>query len=152
MSLAAPPRQRPSRSGDSGWEDTRPGGGGGNGWVLLVVARNGLIAHLIGGLLKEEGIEFTLDTSNPSPGAWLHPFGDPAAPVKVMVRQRDLAMAGALIARSEDGSAYRSIKAEGPLRRRNAKAALMLTVTLALFIGFLEVVGFAPCFLRLFCF
>ena|SRR5438876_11034902 len=76
--------------------DPREGGGGGE-WALLTVARNHVVAHLIRGRLAQEGIEVVLDASNDSPGAWLHPFGDPASPVKVFVRRTDLSAASLLL-------------------------------------------------------
>src|SRR2546430_13033953 len=83
---APPPRPR----------DPRDGGGGGE-WALLTVARNHVVAHLIRGRLAQEGIEVVLDASNASPGAWLHPFGDPASPVKVFVRRAQLTEASLLL-------------------------------------------------------
>ena len=76
--------------------DHREGGGGGE-WALLTVARNHVVAHLIRGRLAQEGIYVVLDASNASPGAWLHPFGDPASPVKVFVRRTDLSAASLLL-------------------------------------------------------
>src|SRR5437870_13277704 len=76
--------------------DPREGGGGGE-WALLTVARNHVVAHLIRGRLAQEGIEVVLDSSNTSPGAWLHPFGDPASPVRVFVRRSQLTEASLLL-------------------------------------------------------
>jgi hypothetical protein len=56
-----------------------------------------VIAYLIRGRLAEEGIEVVLDSSNASPGAWLHPFGDPASPVRVFVRRAQLTEASLLL-------------------------------------------------------
>ncbi len=72
-------------------------GGGGGDWALLTVAVNEVVAHLIWGRLAAEGIDVVLDASNPSPAAWLHPFGDPSSPVKVFVRRSDLAAASLLL-------------------------------------------------------
>src|SRR3979411_2681699 len=74
-----------------------PGGHGGGGWALLPVAANQVIAYLIRGRLAQEGIEVVLDSSNASPGAWLHPFGDPASPVRVVVRRAQLTEASLLL-------------------------------------------------------
>ncbi|HEY2665895.1 MAG TPA: hypothetical protein VGK51_03575 [Actinomycetota bacterium] len=74
-----------------------PGGRGGGDWALLTVAANEVIAYLIRGRLAEEGIEVVLDSSNASPGAWLHPFGDPASPVRVFVRRAQLTEASLLL-------------------------------------------------------
>ena len=76
--------------------------GGGGDWALLTVAGNAVVAHLIWGRLAAEGIDVHLDASNASPAAWLHPFGDPASPVKVFVRRSDLAAASLLLHEVED--------------------------------------------------
>jgi len=82
-----------------------PDRGGGGDWALLTVAGNAVVAHLIWGRLAAEGIEVHLDASNASPAAWLHPFGDPASPVKVFVRRSDLA-AASLLLHEVDGAPY----------------------------------------------
>src|SRR6267378_4384931 len=74
-----------------------PDGRGGGDWALLTVAANQVIAYLIRGRLAQEGIEVVLDSSNASPGAWLHPFGDPASPVRVFVRRSQLTEASLLL-------------------------------------------------------
>ena len=74
-----------------------PGGHGGGDWALLTIAANQVIAYLIRGRLAQEGIEVVLDSSNASPGAWLHPFGDPASPVRVFVRRAQLTEASLLL-------------------------------------------------------
>lgn len=152
MSVTAPPRvgARPHLPRP----DPPSFGGESNDWSLLVVAGNRVIAHLIGGLLSEEGIEFVLDTSNPSPAAWLHPFGDLGAPVKVMVRRLDLPHARALIDPVRTGTTPdRGRQDELPIRATwSPRLAFALVVAVALLLAFVEVVGFAPCFLRLFCF
>src|SRR6266700_1749234 len=79
-----------------------PDRGGGGDWALLTVAGNAVVAHLIWGRLAAEGIDVHLDASNPSPAAWLHPFGDPASPVKVFVRRSDLAAASLLLHEVDD--------------------------------------------------
>lgn len=75
--------------------------GGGEGWVLLTEAPGSVVAHLIVGRLAHDSIESHLDTSNPSPGAWLYPFGNPLAPVKVYVRRTDLARALLILSQVE---------------------------------------------------
>jgi len=121
-------------------------GGGGNNWLLLMVASNEAIAHIAAGRLREEGVETFLDTSNPSPGAWLHPFGDPTAPVRIYVRARDWERARDLLPPSVPDS--REEYPTGPL------TAVMLGIVLAiaLMLVVVEIFEFAPCVLRLFCF
>lgn len=72
-------------------------GGGGEEWVLLTTAQNSVVAYLIEGRLGEEGIPCVLDHFDPSPGAWLKPFGDPLAPVRVYVRRRYVAQASIVL-------------------------------------------------------
>ncbi|TMK52721.1 MAG: DUF2007 domain-containing protein [Actinobacteria bacterium] len=94
--LTRPPHRRPSgEAPPPGPRD--PGGRGGGDWALLTVAANQVIAYLIRGRLAQEGIEVVLDSSNASPGAWLHPFGDPASPVRVFVRRAQLTEASLLL-------------------------------------------------------
>lgn len=132
--------------------------GSGGGWTLLTVAKNGVIAHLIGGRLNEESIEVAFDTSNSAPGAWLHPFGDPMAPVKVYVHRFDLEMARALIDEVED-AVTQGPPIEEPRPSHKAISAairpsllLAVVVAITLMLAFVEIVGFVPCFLHLFCF
>jgi len=62
------------------------GGGGGGGWAWLVTTNGRIEAELVRGLLEATGVvPVWLDTRDPSPSAWLFPFGDPNAPVKVYV-------------------------------------------------------------------
>ena len=74
-----------------------PGGSGGGDWALLTVAKNMIVAYLIQGRLVQQGIDVVLDSTNLSPGAWLHPFGDPSSPVKVFVRRLDMAAASLVL-------------------------------------------------------
>jgi len=63
-----------------------PDGGGGGGWALLLTAGGAIEAQLIRGLLEGSGVvPIHLDSSDPSPGAWLFLSGDPNAPVRVYV-------------------------------------------------------------------
>src|SRR5207237_813923 len=94
--LTRPAHRRPSgEAPPPGPRD--PGGRGGGDWALLTIAANQVIAYLIRGRLAQEGIEVVLDSSNASPGAWLHPFGDPASPVRVFVRRAQLTAASLLL-------------------------------------------------------
>lgn len=94
--LTRPHHRRPSgEAPPPGPRD--PGGRGGGDWALLTIAANQVIAYLIRGRLAQEGIEVVLDSSNASPGAWLHPFGDPTSPVRVFVRRAQLTEASLLL-------------------------------------------------------
>ena len=91
------PHQRRLSDGTPPPDPRDPGGHGGGDWALLTVAPNQVIAYLIRGRLAQEGIEVVLDSSNASPGAWLHPFGDPGSPVRVFVRRAQLTEASLLL-------------------------------------------------------
>ncbi|HEU5004237.1 MAG TPA: hypothetical protein VFW71_15855 [Actinomycetota bacterium] len=73
------------------------GGGGGGDWALLTVAKNMILAYLIQGRLVQQGIDVLLDSTNLSPAAWLHPFGDPSSPVRIFVHRLDMAMASLIL-------------------------------------------------------
>jgi hypothetical protein len=63
-----------------------PSGGGGGGWAWLVTARGIVEAQLINGILEANGIApVVLDTSDPSPGAWLFLSGNVNALVRILV-------------------------------------------------------------------
>ena len=104
----APVQTRPQHRRPSGEppppEPRDPGGHGGGDWALLTIAANQVIAYLIRGRLAQEGIEVVLDSSNDSPAAWLHPFGDPASPVRVFVRRAQLTEASLLLHEVDQGS------------------------------------------------
>jgi|GEM_PF-5138266 len=87
--VSVPVKPSPPESAD--------GAGAGGDWTLLTTAGNEVIAHLVMGRLGEEDIECVLDAFNPSPGAWLKPFGDPLAPVKLYVHKHDLARASLVL-------------------------------------------------------
>ena len=128
--------------------EERNGGGGGGEWTLLTVARGHVVAHLVKGRLAEEGIESFLDTSNPAPGAWLLPFGDPAAPVKVFVRKFHLDWARLVISEAESlptvgGGAIYSKRWFWPV------ALLVGAVLVAL--SLIEIFGSTSCSLGIFC-
>jgi hypothetical protein len=121
-------------------------GDGGGEWVLLTVARDQVIAHLIRGRLASEGIESIFDRSNPAPGAWMHPFGDPQAPVKVLVRRRNLEWARFSL--EEVGHRAPDPDAPGPPALRWMVVATAVVVALLLL---LEIWDFAPCVIGIFC-
>jgi hypothetical protein len=124
------------------------GGGGGGEWTVLTVARGRMIAHLIRGLLESEGIETALDTSNPAPGAWLLPFGDQNAPVKVLVRSGQLEWARLALAQAEQtaGGAIGGRQ----VRPRTIAVGILLGVILVI-LAFAEIFGSPTCGLGIFC-
>jgi hypothetical protein len=131
-----------------------PGGGGG-GWAWLVTARDGVEAELIRGMLEAEGVPCVLDRRDPSPLAWMHLSGNPFRPVPVYVprgllegARLRLLEAGLL---DEDPAAARTSPGPGPGRRWARRAVGALTVVAVAWIVVVEVFGFAPCALRLFC-
>jgi len=69
---------------------TRSGGGGGSGWIQLVKAADDIEAHLLAGRLAEAGIEVQTLPDRAAPGAWLYGGSNPWAPVRVLVRRRQL--------------------------------------------------------------
>jgi hypothetical protein len=123
-------------------------GGGGGRWTVLTVARGRMVAHLIRGLLESEGIEVVLDTSNPAPGAWLMPFGDQNAPVKVLVLERQLEWARLALAQAEQ-EAGGAITGR-PLQSRTIAVGILLGVVL-LVLAFVEIFGSPTCGLGIFC-
>lgn len=115
-------------------------GGGGQGWRLLTTARNHLVAHLIRGRLAEESIEVLLDLSNPALGAWMKPFGDPLAPVRIFVRRSDLDRA-TLVLHEVD---HRPPDADAP-PSPTTKAAWWVLVGSVAVVLLLEIAGLLTC-------
>src|SRR2546421_9219267 len=94
--LTRPHHRRPSdEAPPPGPRD--PGGRGGGDWALLTIAANQVIAYLLLGRLAQEGVEGVLDSSNASPRAWLHPFGDPPSPDPGFVRRAQVTEASLLL-------------------------------------------------------
>lgn len=86
-------------------------------WTLLTTADGKVHAHLLCGRLRQDGIDAVLDDSNPSPGAWLMPFGDPSAPVRVLVATHQLEWAQ-LILNDAESSSRRDVPAQPDSRVR----------------------------------
>jgi hypothetical protein len=139
-----------------------PGGHGGGDWALLTVAANQVIAYLIRGRLAQEGIEVVLDSSNDSPGAWLHPFGDPASPVRVFVRRAQLTEASLLLHEVDQVSnaAARRLPAAatGQLTRRlegrlggSSWIGFRVLVAVAAALALSGLLVFGPCVSHWFC-
>jgi hypothetical protein len=133
-------RRRPGSVGGQLPPASDGDGGGGHGWSLLTTARNHLVAHLIRGRLADEAIETVLDTSNPALGAWLKPFGDPLAPVRVYVRRSDLDRASLVL--HEVDHRPPDPEAPGPPR---ARRAWWLTVGAVMVVVLLELLSLFTC-------
>lgn len=107
---------------------------------MLTTAPDQVVAHLIRGRLAEEAIESVLDTSNPSPGAWLKPFGDPMAPVRIFVRRGDFDRA-ALVLHEVD---HRPPDPTAPGPRR-LRLFWWLAFATTLMLALLQLLASAPC-------
>ena len=111
-----------------------------------------MIAYLIRGRLAEEGIDVVLDSSNASPGAWLHPFGDPASPVRVFVRRVQLTEASLLLHEVEQvpepGSGRAASRSIG---RPSSWIGFRVLVALAAMIVLSGLLLFGPCVSHWFC-
>lgn len=124
--------------------------GGGGEWVLLATANDQVTAYLMQGRLQEEGIESVLDEFRPAPGAWMKPFGDPMAPVRVLVHQFDLSEASLLL--HEVGHQPVDEDAPGPNKVRVLWGLTIGLVLVAAMMMLIETLAFVPCVLGIFCF
>ena len=130
-------------------EDITEESGGGNGWRYLVTAKDVITAHLLTGRLESEGMETAVDSSNPRPGAFLQPFGDPRAPVRVFVRAIDFETACLVLA-----DVGLSKGEELPPRKTSIRTAVLIGLVLIPTIFtliVLEIFDFAPCVLVRLC-
>jgi hypothetical protein len=127
--------------------EERPGGG--QDWLLLTTARNEFVGHMVQGVLNAQGIDCLVDGFNASPGAWLKPFGDPLAPVRVFVRRFDLESASLLLHEVD----HQPADPDAPAGRRVRAMWLgtMLTVLAATAVLVLELVGRPVCLLGIYC-
>ena len=73
------------------------------GWTEVTVAANDYHAHLIRGALEDEGIEVVLESLATGPGAYLHPGGDPTAPVRILVPNHQSSQASDALAALDAG-------------------------------------------------
>jgi hypothetical protein len=121
-----------------------------------------VIAYLIRGRLAQEGIEVVLDSSNASPGAWLHPFGDPASPVRVFVRRSQLTEASLLLHEVDQGEVAGRRLTPGPtgdeLTRRlegrlghSSWIGFRVLVAVAAALALSGLLVFGPCVSHWFC-
>ena len=132
-------------------------GGGGGGWRWLLTASDAVEAEIVRGSLEASGVPVALDWRDPSPFAWMHLSGNLHRPVPVYVPTGMVDVARLQL--MEMGLALEEASVpERPsvpvLRERHrllGGIALALTVVAAAWILFVEIFGFAPCALRLFC-
>jgi hypothetical protein len=143
------PHQRRLSDGAPPPDPRDPGGHGGGDWALLTVAANQVIAYLIRGRLAEEGIEVVLDSSNASPGAWLHPFGDPASPVRVFVRRAQLTEASLLLHEVDQG--FEAGSRRLPTGQRSSWIGFRVLVAVAAALALSGLLVFGPCVSHWFC-
>jgi hypothetical protein len=134
-------------------------GGGGGGWAWLLTASDALEAEIVRGLLEAGGVPVALDWRDPSPFAWMHLSGNVFRPVPVYVPASlvDSARLQLLEMGLGDDESDAEIEPGLPapaLRERHRflwSAIAALTIVAVAWIVFVEIFGFAPCFLRLFC-
>ena len=133
------------------------GGGGGGGWAWLLTASDAVEAEIVRGLLEATGVPVALDWRDPSPFAWMHLSGNLHRPVPVYVPAS--MVDAARLQLMEMGLALEDDPNPAPatsmvLRERHRflwQVVLALTVIAVAWILFVEIFGFAPCALRLFC-
>ena len=136
-------------------------GGGRGGWAWLLTARDAVEAEIVRGLLEATGVPVALDWRDPSPFAWMHLSGNIHRPVPVYV---PLSLVDAarlnLLEMGIDGEDGDEDDGALPVTRRPAlrerhpwlwMTIMALTVIATAWILFVEMFGFAPCALRLFC-
>jgi len=136
-------------------------GGGGGRWTWLLTARDAVEAEIVRGLLEGSGVPVALDWRDPSPFAWMHLSGNLFRPVPVYVPAGliDSARLQLLELGLDDpdpaeatGSVESDRMPDWRERHRVILAAMTgLTIIGVTWIVFVEIFGFAPCFLRLFC-
>lgn len=133
-------------------------GGGGGGWAWLLTASDAVEAEIVRGLLEATGVPVALDWRDPSPFAWMHLSGNLHRPVPVYVPASLIDEARLQLMEmglgAETDPADPIAPAMPVLRERHRfvwQLVLALTVIGAAWILFVEMFGFAPCALRLFC-
>ncbi|MGH2753093.1 MAG: putative signal transducing protein [Actinomycetota bacterium] len=112
-------------------------------WVKVAVAANEYEAHLMSGCLEEEGIEVVLDPYASGAAAYLHPGGDPTAPVRILVpfdRADDAAGILAAIdsggvAEGDDVAPQDPIESDGIFAERRAGMPLAVLVAAAVVVA-----------------
>jgi hypothetical protein len=133
------------------------GDGGGGRWAWLITAVDAVEAEIIRGLLEATGVPVALDWRDPSPFAWMHLSGNLHRPVPVYVPASvvDAARLQLLELGLEAAEATDPEPPVSPMMRERHRwiwqIVLALTVIGAAWILFVEIFGFAPCAMRLFC-
>lgn len=134
--------------------------GGGGGWVWLLTARDAVEAEIVRGLLEAGGVPVALDWRDPSPFAWMHLSGNLMRPVPVyvpmsLVDSARLQLLEMGLGESDpDDPSDEDWRSHTSLRDRHRflwSAVAALTVVAVSWIVFIEIFGFAPCFMQLFC-
>ena len=133
------------------------GDGGGGRWAWLVTAVDAVEAEIIRGLLEATGTPVALDWRDPSPFAWMHLSGNLHRPVPVYVPASMVEAARLQLLElgleAPESAANEPVVAPVMRERHRVlwQVVLALTVIGAAWILFVEIFGFAPCALRLFC-
>lgn len=134
-------------------------GGGGGGWAWLLTARDAVEAEIVRGLLEASGVPVALDWRDPSPFAWMHLSGNLMRPVPVyvptgLVDNARLQLLEMGLADDDEPEPEALALSRPSLRDRHRllwSAIAALTIVAVAWIVFVEIFGFAPCFLHLFC-
>ena len=136
------------------------GGGGGGGWAWLLTASDAVEAEIVRGLLEATGVPVALDWRDPSPFAWMHLSGNLLRPVPVyvpasLIDDARLQLLELGLGDDDEEPEADAIALRRPtLRDRHRllwSAIAALTIVAVAWIVFVEIFGFAPCFLHLFC-
>jgi hypothetical protein len=139
-------------------------GGGGGRWTWLLTARDAVEAEIVRGSLEGSGVPVALDWRDPSPFAWMHLSGNLFRPVPVYVpaglidsarlHLLDLGLDPTDQSELDDTDESVATDRMPEWRERHRiilAAATGLTIIGVTWMVFVEIFGFAPCFLRLFC-
>lgn len=164
------PGSRPGRAGTMLVEMDAPGtgilepapprttwDGGGGGWAWLLTAGDTMEAEIVRGLLEAAGVPVALDWRDPSPFAWMYLSGNIHRPVPVYVpvsmldaARLELLDSGLGLPETEEppGPPRRELRQRHPVLWL---VVAVLTAAAVAWIVVVEVFGFVPCALRLFC-
>lgn len=122
-----------------------------------MTAMDAVEAEIIRGLLEATGVPVALDWRDPSPFAWMHLSGNLHRPVPVYVPASmvEVARLQLLELGLESLEPAEDEPVAVPMMRERhrflGQVVLALTVIGAAWILFVEIFGFAPCAMRLFC-